>query len=74
MNGYISVRRRGAERVSFDNDMFGDFSEAWYHVRDVPFGDVFFVEDFSILWNRGSPGLQEEGNPNRAKDSSALRL
>ena len=29
---------------------------------------------FRILWNRGLPALQEEGNPNRAKYSSASRV
>ena len=26
--------------VSFDNESFGDFSEVWFHVRDVTLGDV----------------------------------
>ena len=33
----------------------------------------YFAEEFQILWNRGSPVLQEEGNSSRAKDSSASR-
>ena len=38
---YLWVRRgRGAEAISFNNELFGGFSEVWYHVRDVTLGDV----------------------------------
>ena len=33
-----------------------------------------FSEEFRILWNWGSPVLQEEGSPSRANDSSASRV
>ena len=33
---------RGAESVSFDDESLVDFSEDWYHVRDVTLGDVVF--------------------------------
>ena len=68
---YVWVRGgSGAEGVSFNNESFGDSSEVRYHVRDVTLGDVVF----RILRNRGSPVLQEESFPNRAKDSSASRV
>ena len=35
---------RGAKSVSFDDESFGDFTEAGYHVtvRDVTLGDLVF--------------------------------
>ena len=47
-------RRRGAEGVSFNNELFGGISE----VRDVTLRDV--AEVLRILRNKGSPVLQEE--------------
>ena len=42
----------------FDGESFGDFSEAWYHVRDMTLGDVVFCG--GVFRNFGSPMLQEE--------------
>ena len=73
---YLLVRRgRGAETgVSFNNESFSSFSEVRYHVRDVTLGDMVLCGDVRILQNKGSPVLQEEGGPERAKDSSASRV
>ena len=57
---------RGAESVSFDDELFGDFSEVGYHDWDVTLGDVVFCGEVMIFRNWGSPALQEEGNPNKA--------
>ena len=43
---------RGAGRVSFDENSFGDFSEVGGPVRDVTLGNVVFcggVQDFAEL-------------------------
>ena len=33
---------KGAERIPFDDESFGDFSEGGRHVRDMASGDVVF--------------------------------
>ena len=40
---YVWVRGgRRPDSVSFDNELFGDFNEILYHVRDLSLGDVLF--------------------------------
>ena len=40
---YLLVsRERGADGVSFSNELFGGFTEVSEHVRDVTLGDVVF--------------------------------
>ena len=40
---YMWVREeRGAERVSFNNESFGDFREVMYYARNVMLGAVVF--------------------------------
>ena len=53
-------------RISFDNESLGDFSG----VRGI----WCFAEVFRILLNWSSTVLQEDGNLNRAKDSSVSRV
>ena len=45
---------RGLERVSFDDESFGDISEVGYHFRDVTLGNAAFcggVQDYSEVYN-----------------------
>ena len=67
---------RGAESVSLINESFGDISEVRYHVKDVILGDVVFCKRCLGFCGTGAHPccMQEEDNPNRGKDSSALRV